>query len=114
MVQPNIINDVQLIIRQAQHTAYQSINKAMVEAYWLVGKRIVEEEQHGEAKAGYGKGLLKKLSEEPGKEFGKGFSVDNLQYMRLLFLHYPIYETLSRKSDSARNADVCKLLRPVC
>ena len=65
----------------------------------MVGERIVEEEQQGEAKAGYWKGLLKKLSEELGKEFGKGFSVDNLQYMRLLFLHYPIQQTVSVKLE---------------
>ena len=100
MMQHNqIINDVQLILREAQHTAYQSINRAMVQAYWLVGKRIVEDEQQGEAKAGYGKGLLKKLSEELGKEFGKGFSVDNLEKMRLFYLQYSIQQTVSVKLE---------------
>jgi hypothetical protein len=55
-----IINDIQYILRQAQQTAYRSINTAMVKAYWLIGKRIVEEEQQGEAKAAYGKGVIKK------------------------------------------------------
>jgi predicted nuclease of restriction endonuclease-like (RecB) superfamily len=50
----------QHILRQAQANAYRSINQAMVKAYWLVGKRIVEEEQQGEAKAAYGKGVIKK------------------------------------------------------
>ena len=77
----------------------------MVQAYRLVGKRIVEEEQQGEAKAGYGKGLLKKLSEELGKEFGKGFSVVNLQNMRLFYLQYSIQQTVSVKLDSTLISD---------
>lgn len=97
--QSPIINDIQLILRHAQHTTYKSINKTMVEAYWLVGKRIVEEEQQGETKAGYGKGVLKKLSEGLGQEFGKGFSVDNLEKMRFFYLQYPIQQTVSVKLD---------------
>jgi hypothetical protein len=94
-----IINDIQQILRQAQQQAFRSINQAMVQAYWLVGKRIVEEEQGGESKATYGKGVIKNLSEALKKEFGKGFSVDNLENMRRFYLAYPISETLSRKSQ---------------
>ena len=108
-----IINDIQLILRHAHHTAYKSINKAMVEAYWLVGKRIVEEEQQGEAKAVYGKGLLKKLSEELGKEFGKGFSIVNLQNMRLFYLQYPIQQTASVKLDGEVISDTVSRKLPV-
>ena len=96
----HIVNDIQQILRQAQHQAYRNINKTMVEAYWLVGKRIVEEEQNGEVRAGYGKSIMKNLSEELQKEFGKGFSVDNLGNMRRFFLEFPISETLSRISQT--------------
>jgi predicted nuclease of restriction endonuclease-like (RecB) superfamily len=92
-----IIIDIQQILRRAQQNAYRSINKAMLEAYWLVGKRIVEEEQQGESRAIYGKATIKKLSEELQKEFGKGFSIVNLQNMRLFYLEYPIQQTLSVK-----------------
>lgn len=91
------ISDIQQILRQAQQNTYRSINKMMVLAYWLVGKRIVEEEQQGEEKAEYGKCVIKKLSEALKKEFGKGFSVDNLENMRRFYLAYPISETVSRK-----------------
>ena len=64
-----------------------------------MGKRIVEEEQHGKAKKGYVKGLLKKCSIELGKEFGNGFSVDNLEKMRLFYLQYLIQQTVSVKLD---------------
>ena len=95
-----IITDIQQILRQARQNAYRSINKTMLEAYWLVGKRIVEDEQQGENRAVYGKSTMKTLSEELLKEFGKGFSVVNLQNMRLFYLEYPIQQTLSVKSEN--------------
>jgi hypothetical protein len=54
----------------------------MVEAYWLMGKRIVEEEQEGEARAQYGENLIQMLSKALVAEFGKGFSVANLRNFR--------------------------------
>lgn len=95
-----LISDISHILRQAQQSAYRSINQAMVQAYWRVGRRIVEEEQHGEAKALYGKGIIKNLSAALQAEFGKGFSVDNLENMRRFYLAYPISETASRISET--------------
>ena len=91
-----ILSDIQNILNQARQKAYQSINLAMVQAYWLIGKRIVEEDQQGETRAVYGKALLKTLSSQLNGEFGKGFSVDNLQNMRLFYLEFSNYETVSR------------------
>lgn len=90
-----IINDISHILRQAQANAYRSINQAMVQAYWLVGKRIVEEEQQGEAKAAYGKRVIKSLSAALQAEFGKGFSERNIENMRAFYLQYPIPQTVS-------------------
>ncbi len=95
-----IFSDIKNILNQARQRAYQTINLAMVQAYWLIGKRIVEEDQQGEARAIYGKALLKTLSEQLNKEFGKGFSVDNLENMRSFYLTYSISETASRKSKT--------------
>ncbi len=89
-----IVVDIRQILRQAQQNALRSINTTMVQAYWLVGKRIVEEEQQGESRAAYSKALLKNLSIELHQEFGKGFSVDNLENMRRFFNAYPIGHTL--------------------
>lgn len=61
----------------------------MVEAYWQMGKRIVEEEQHGKERADYGKQLLKELSAELTKEFGKWFSTNSLYYYRQFYLTFP-------------------------
>jgi predicted nuclease of restriction endonuclease-like (RecB) superfamily len=97
-----ILSDIQSILRQARHKAYQSVNLAMVQSYWLVGKRIVEDIQNGENRAEYGKSLLINLSNQLSTEFGKGFSVDNLTNMRSFYLQFPISETVSRISNNSR------------
>jgi DUF1016 N-terminal domain len=97
-----ILSDIQSILRQARQKAYQSVNLAMVQSYWLVGKRIVEDIQNGENRAEYGKSLLINLSNQLATEFGKGFSVDNLTNMRSFYLQFPISETLSSKSINAQ------------
>jgi len=84
-----IIKEIQQILRQAKQNAFNSINKEMVGAYWLIGRRIIEEEQHGENRAAYGKSIIKNLSNQLKKEFGKGFSPRNLEQMRLFYLRYP-------------------------
>jgi hypothetical protein len=83
------ISEIRLILEQARQKAYQAVNSAMVEAYWLIGKRIVEEEQEGKEKAEYGEAVLKKLSTALTSEFGKGFSYANLRNFRQFYLTYP-------------------------
>jgi predicted nuclease of restriction endonuclease-like (RecB) superfamily len=95
-----IINDISDILRQAQANAYRNINKTMVQAYWLIGQRIVQENQQGEAKAAYGKSIIKNLSHALQAEFGKGFSERNLENMRAFYLQYPISQTLSAESKT--------------
>ena len=58
----------------------------MVEAYWNIGKRIVEEEQDGKERAEYGKEIIKKLSKELTTEFGKGFSERTLWEIKQFYL----------------------------
>lgn len=92
LIAPNsaeFINDIKQIVTQARHKAYAAINSAMVEAYWQMGKRIVEQEQEGRQRADYGTRLLKTLSEELTREFGKGFSVNSLYYFRQFYLTFP-------------------------
>ena len=69
--------------------AARSVNTAHVCANWLIGQQIVEAEQGGAKRAAYGKALLKALSEQLSAEYGAGFSVSALQYMRSFFLGYP-------------------------
>lgn len=92
LIAPNnaeFINDIKKIVTQARHKAYAAINSAMVEAYWQMGKRIVEQEQEGRQRADYGTRLLKTLSEELTREFGKGFSINSLYYFRQFYLTFP-------------------------
>lgn len=88
----NYILEIKQILVNARQQAYTAINAAMVEAYWLIGKRIVEEEQQGEDRAAYGKELIKSISTELTSEFGKGFSVTNLQNFRKFYLTFNDWE----------------------
>ena len=82
---PDFIREIKQIIAQARQKAYTAINSAMVEAYWQMGRRIVEQEQQGKDRADYGSQLLKSLSKELTAEFGKGFSLGSLYYYRQFY-----------------------------
>ena len=80
--------EIKKILSDARNKVYQTANFAMVEAYWQIGKSIVEE-QNGEERAEYGTGLLKELSNQMTRDFGKGFTVANLKNMRQFYLTFP-------------------------
>lgn len=82
------IIEIKQILNEARAKAYSAINSAMVEAYWSIGKRIFEEEQHGQKRAEYGKEIIKNLSEELTNEFGKGFSERSLREYRQFYLNF--------------------------
>lgn len=89
-----LYEDIRKILAQARNKAYAAVNVAMVEAYWNVGKRIVEEEQRGKKKAAYGAYLLRDLSQKLIEDFGRGFSEQSLRNMRQFYLLFPIRSTL--------------------
>ena len=91
-VSNNYINEVKEILKNARQKAYNTINSVMVEAYWKIGRRIVEEEQSGRERAEYGKEIIKNLSKELTEEFGKGFSRRTLWEMRKLYVYFSDYE----------------------
>ena len=76
------------ILTEARNKVYRTANFAMVEAYWEIGKSIVEE-QGGEERAEYGASLIKELSKQMTRDFGKGFTVANLKNMRQFYLTFP-------------------------
>lgn len=91
------------VVEASRRAAARSVNAVMTATYWLVGRRIVDQEQGGRRRAGYGEALLERLSADLSARFGRGFSRQNLQQMRLFFLAYPperICQTLSGKSDA--------------
>jgi hypothetical protein len=98
-MEQSLVNDIRTILTEARHQAYTAVNFAIVQAYWLVGKRIVEEEQGGKEKATYGDSLLKELSKSLSDEFGKGFSYANLKNFRQFYLTFPD----TRKSYALRS-----------
>ena len=87
-------DNIKQILQSARSKAQTAVNSAMVEAYWLIGKRIVEEEQQGESKATYGKRLMEELSKALTADFGKGFSYANLYNCRQFYLKFPEQEIL--------------------
>ena len=82
------------VIAQARQQVRQAVNQHMVQAYWHIGRLIVEQEQQGQQRAEYGKQQLKQLSERLQAEFGKGFDVGNLRNMRQFYLTFPKHYTL--------------------
>lgn len=88
----DFFDSIRNILRDARRKAYANINFIMVETYWKIGRRIVQEEQGGESKAAYGEGLLQALSRELTAEFGKGFSYANLRNFRQFYLTWPDFE----------------------
>ncbi len=89
----SLYHEIKEVLQAARNVVYKTANTAMVQAYWQVGKLIVER-QGGEAKAEYGIQLLKHLSKELTKDFGKGFTATNLSYMRQFYLTFPIHHAL--------------------
>jgi len=86
--------DIKLILEQARTNTRSAVNAAMVVAYWLIGQRIVAEEQHGKEKAEYGKRLIKNLSTALTSALGKGFSYANLYNCRQFYLKFPDQQIL--------------------
>ncbi len=93
----NLLTDIGEVLAQGRTIAQKQVNTVLVETYWNVGKYIVEFEQNGNQKAEYGTKLLKNLAKDLTHLYGKGFSRSNLQNMRLLYLKFPICQTLSSK-----------------
>ena len=84
----DIIADIKQIIEQAKKQAYSSINTLMIQSNWLVGRRIVEEEQDGASRAEYGKALLKNLASKLMPIYGNSYSVRRLQDYRMFYLYF--------------------------
>jgi len=87
--------EIKEILNSARGKASRAVNYAIVEAYWNIGKMIYEEEQNGAERANYGDYLIKTLSKELKKDFGKGLSVTNLKYMRQFYKAFQKSQTLS-------------------
>lgn len=89
-----LLQAIRELVQQARQQVARSVNSAMVQTYWHIGRLIVEDEQQGEARAQYGAQQLEQLSARLTEEFGKGFDVRNLRNMRAFFQAFPIRNAL--------------------
>jgi len=94
-IKKDIYQEIHDLLHKARQNIISNVNYTMTKTYFLIGKRIVEEEQDGNKRAEYGKKLMKTLSEKLTKEFGRGFSQRNLEQMRTFYLRYSISQTVS-------------------
>lgn len=106
-----LINDIRTIVFEARDESANAINKAMVKAYWRIGKRIVEEEQGGSVRAEYGERTLRAISIELTMTLGKGFGERNLAYFRKFYLDYPNPEILHTCVQNLTWSHIRSLLR---
>lgn len=93
----DLIQSIKAVMSHARQNVVRKLNSELLTAYWNIGRIICEYEQSSPERAEYGKQTLKELSRELTKEFGKGFSVSNMQFMRRFYLTYPIQQTASVK-----------------
>lgn len=96
-IRSELYRNISEILQAARKNAYSAVNFVMVEAYWNIGRLIVEEEQQGKQRADYGTHLIKNLSARLNADFGKGFSEQSLWNMRLFYLKFPILSALRRE-----------------
>jgi predicted nuclease of restriction endonuclease-like (RecB) superfamily len=94
--------DIVALLESARRAAARSVNALMTASYWEIGRRIVEFEQGGQARADYGEALLKRLAHDLSARFGRGFSKRNIEQMRMFYLAWPIAQTVSAQSASNR------------
>jgi hypothetical protein len=104
-----VLDRVCKLLQEARHTALVAVNAAMVQAYWNIGREIVEEEQHGADRADYGARLLEMLSQRLTAEFGKGYDARNLRYMREFYRIFPIWNAVRSELSWSHYRLLCRV-----
>ncbi len=94
-ISSQLVKDISDIISSGVGNAYRSVNSEMIRTYWLVGQRIVTEEQKGEARAAYGKRMLKELAQEMTRQFGDSYNERNLYNFRQFYLSFKDWKILN-------------------
>ena len=106
-----LVNDIKQIIEKGRQKAYGAVSAVMTETYWNIGKRIIEQEQQGKERAGYGKHLIDLLSEELTKEFGTGYSPRYLREFRKFYTIFPDPEIWKSRFPNLTWTHYLKVLR---
>ena len=110
-IHANVVDDIRQIINNGRATAYASVNSTMIATYWNIGRRIVEEEQHGKERAEYGSELIKMLAKELTHEYGSGFSERYLAYFRKFYVTIPDLQILQTRLQNLRWSHILMALR---
>ena len=84
----SMVQEIKELLSGARQRTAVQVNTELLSTYWNIGRIIVEHEQNSQERAAYGKQTLKEVSKELSEEFGKGFSVSNIQFMRRFYLTY--------------------------
>ena len=92
-----LIAEIKEVLQTARQNVARQVNSELLTAYWNIGRIIVDHEQDNKARAEYGTKALKDLSKSLTTEFGRGFSVSNIQFMRRFYQAYQIQQTVSVK-----------------
>ena len=106
-----VVDDIKQIIDRGRNAAYAAVDATMIATYWNIGRRIVEEEQHGRERAQYGKELLKTLAKELTHEYGSGYSQRYLAYFRKFYLTMPNLTILQTRLQNLRWSHILTTLR---
>lgn len=108
LISNKLYSSIRQIIENARSNVYRAVNSAMVDAYWHIGKLLVDEEQQGKQRAEYGKQLIQDISRKLTAEFGKGFSAQNLWNMRQF---YQKFSSMRRELQVEEGAEILSALR---
>ena len=109
---PTVIQEIKKVLELARANVARQVNSELLSAYWNVGRIIAEYEQRSPNRADYGKQTLRELSRALTKEFGRGFSVSNLQFMRRFYQTYQIQQTASVKLSWSHYCELLSISDP--
>ena len=107
----SFIGDIKRLVEQGRNAAYGAVNAVMIETYWRIGQRIVEQEQKGKERADYGTQLIEMLSQELTRTYGKGFSGRYLRAFRHFYLVVPDIEIWKSRFPNLTWTHIFKSLR---
>ena len=104
LVNAKLYENIRITVAEAQKKVYTTVNFVMVETYWKIGRQIYQAQGEND-RAEYGSGLLKELSAKLTAEFGKGFTLTNLKYMRLFYIAFPNRHALRDQLDKLNQSE---------
>ena len=107
-----LVQEVTSVLETARQNVVTQVNAELLNTYWSIGRIICEHEQSSPDRADYGKQTLKELSKALTKEFGKGFSVSNMQFMRRFYQAYQIQQTVSVKLSWSHYCELLSIFDP--